>query len=159
MEPRKQKYSCFGFILFIFLVSSLYAQETKISIENFGFGKTPQDARFSIYNTGEVILTNFTIYVDGKEYETLEGLKSPGKGFITSLYLEPGKHVVEVKTPEGAYDSLNITISSAKERTFTIIEEPPPFSGIDIIWIVSIIVIIVIVIVVWLLIRKPESET
>jgi len=158
MKPKNQKYTILGFFLFIVFLSSLYAQEARISIENSGFGKTQQEPRFSIYNTGDVLLTNFTIYVDGREYMKIEGLKSPGKGFITTLKLEPGEHLVEIKTPEGAYDSLEITISSVKEKSFQIIEEPSEFEEFDIIWIVAIILVIIIVIVIWLLKRKPKLE-
>ena len=127
-------------------------------MENVGFGKTSQDARFNVYNTGEIYLTNVTFYVDGREYKTIYGLSTPGDGFVTTLYLQPGKHLVEVKTPEGAYDSLDITISSAKEKSFEIIEEPPPISEENITWIAAIILIIILVIIVWLFIRKPELE-
>ncbi len=96
--------------------------------------------------------------MDGREYKTITGGSSPGNGLITSLYLDPGEHFVEVKTPEGAYDSLNITISSAREKPTIIPEETVSILERNVIWLIIGIVVIIVVIIIWILLRKPKLE-
>ena len=153
----KQK-KLLGLTFFLFFLSIVSAQRIGISIENYGFGKTSQEARFSIYNIGETVISNVTIFVDGREYKTIEGLSSPGNGFVTTLYLDPGDHSVEVRTPEGAYDNVSVKIFSVKETPTTTIQEQSSYIENNIMWIVVIFLIVISVIIIWLLTNRKYSE-
>jgi len=157
MKNKKQKL-ILGLVLFIFLIPSLIAQQARIKIEHIGYGRTAQEPRFNIYNTGEVLITNVTIFVDGKEHEIITGASEPGIGFSTTISLNPGEHLIEVRTPEGAYDSLTMRISSAREKQTIIIEDTVSTLKGNLIWLVVGILIIFVVMIVWLLLRKPKLE-
>ncbi len=96
--------------------------------------------------------------MDGKEHEIITGTSEPGIGFSTTLSLGPGEHLIEVRTPEGAYDSLTIRISSAREKQNIIIEDTISTLKGNLIWLVVGILIIFVVMIVWLLLRKPKLE-
>jgi hypothetical protein len=155
----KKKYVLTGFLFSLFLLYPLNAQRIGISIEHFGFGKTLQEARFSIYNVGETVISNVTIFVDGIEKKTIEGLTSPGNGFATTLYnLDPGSHLIEIKTPEGASDSVDIDIPSVGETPTTTILEKSSDNQNNIIWVVVISLIVIAVIIIWLLTNRKYLE-
>jgi len=159
MNIIKNKKQLFGFIFFVFLIPIIISQGAEINIEHTGYGQTSQEAYFSIYNTGNIQLTNITIFVDGKEYKKIVGMFSPGIGLMTSLYLNPGDHFIEAKTPEGAYDSLTLKISKAREILVPPKQTETPFiSKNTVIYVALSIVIIIFVVVVWLLSRKTKLE-
>jgi len=138
---------------------SVYAQEAKIDINHIGYGKTLNEAIFTIHSTGEVTITNIDFLIDGKLHETIKAVLPPNAGIKTSVYLEPGEHLIEVKTPEGAYDSLNLRISTARQRIVSSQpDEEPHISRNAVIYIALSIVIIIFVIVIWLLIKKPKPK-
>lgn len=149
-----------GILFTLFLIHSTLSQEAKIDIEHIGYGKTSREAKFNIRNVGDVLITNISIFVDGKYHRSVKGLYEPSKGFETTLYLDPGEHTVEVKS-NGASDSLSLTISSAKERPRTTPEEETTLlQEIGPVWIIVgiLIIIVIFVVVIWLLIRKPKLE-
>lgn len=142
-------------MVFLFLISTAFAQEAKIDIEHIGYGKRVREVHFSIHNTGSVPITDVTVYVDGNLSQTIRGRSSPGRGFEITLYLDSGEHFIEVKTPEGAYDSLNMTISSTKEKP--VITPPEEVSFLEKNRTLIIIGILLLVIMtIWLLVRKPK---
>jgi len=145
-------------VFFLFLLELVLAQEAIINIENTGFGKTPNELFFTIHNIGKVKITNPTIYVDGNESETISSALLPNGGYEIILYLEPGEHLIEVKTPEGAYDSVKVTVASIKEKPYIPPEEPKPFLDENIILIGLAALIIIIVIIAWLLTRRPKLK-
>jgi len=145
-------------LLSFLMIDLVFTQEARIDIEHIGYGETAREAYFSIHNVGKIPITDVTIYVDGTESQKIIGKSSPGRGFETVLYLEPGEHMIEVRTPEGAYDSLNISISPVEERfriTTTTQEEAKPVFEENKIW-VAIGLLMIIIVVVWLLMRKPK---
>jgi len=147
------------FFLLIFTFISVNAQEAKIEINHIGYGKTLNEAVFTIHCTGEVMITNINVSVDGKLYEQIDATLGPNKGLQTSVFLDPGEHTIEVRTPEGAYDSLNLTISSAKKTPLTTeTDEKPTISRNTLIYTALGIVIIIFVVVLWLLIKKSEPK-
>jgi hypothetical protein len=144
------------FILFFF---SSYAQEARISIKLMGFGETTKDVYFIIENTGEIPLRNIMIAVDGKEYPADDSKISPGMKFRKYLYLDYGEHLIEVKTLEGANDSINVTIPFIKQKPIAQEENKeklPLFDRVKI-WLVLTLILILIV-VIWLLLKKPKLE-
>lgn len=144
-------------LIFFFIIVN--AQEAKIAINHIGYGKTLNEAIFTIHNTGTIQITDINVTVDGKLYEQINAALSPNKGLQTSIYLGSGEHLIEVRTPEGAYDSLSLTISSAKEKPVS--PEPDKtqiLSKNTVVYMALGIVIIIFVIVVWLLIRKPKPR-
>jgi len=155
---KKQKCLIFGFTLILIAIPILLAQEARIDIEHTGYGQTSREAKFTISNIGEIRITNITLLVDGEEHKTITGGSSPGNGLMTSLFLDPGEHLIEAITPEGAYDSLNLTISSAIEKEPVVQEETEFIPEENLIWIFIGIIIIIAVMVVWLLLRKPKLE-
>ena len=149
----------FSMILILIFIFSVNAQEAKIDINHVGYGKTVNEAVFTIHNSGSVTITDINVSVDGKLYEKIDAVLPPNKGLQTSLYLDPGEHLIEVRTPEGAYDSLNLKISSAKERPVTSENEENPFlSGNNVIYTALVVVIIIFAVVIWLLTRKPKPR-
>ncbi len=156
MKHKQQTFV--GLIFFIFLIPFIIAQEAKINIEHTGYGETSRAARFSIYNTGDVELTNMNVSVDGMLYKTIIGSVGPGVGLRTTLYLDPGDHIIEILTPEDAYDSINLTISSAKERAEIPTEGVNEKLRDNIIWVIIGVLIIIFVIVTWILLRKTKPK-
>jgi hypothetical protein len=152
---KRNRLSIFGFILFTLLISIVSAQEASISIENIGFERTAQNPRISIYNTGEALISDVTIYVDGREIKTIQGLTSPGKGFITTLSLDPGEHLINVETAEGAFDSMEIKISAAKEKSSSSIEE---LAKTNPVWLAEIVLILVFLLVLGLYIKSQGKK-
>ena len=144
-------------IFFLFLSELVLAQHAKIDIEHSGFGKTSREVYFTIHNRGTIRITNPTVYLDGEEYEKIRSSLAPNGGYEIILYLDSGEHLVEVSTPEGAYDSLTITIAetvekppkSIKDEKILFLEENKLYVG-------TVVLILILVIGVWLLIRKPK---
>ena len=142
-------------MIVLLVIPLVLSQEAEISLNHYGFGKTPTEVKFTIHCSGNVSISNITIYVDEKEVKSLSNL-DPKQGISTTLILEPGEHLVEVKTTEGAYDSEVVSVSSvpnkevqpeevisfAKSNTFKVVEG---FIAIS-------------VIVVWLLMKRPRLD-
>ena len=146
----------FIFILFVLVISSVFAQKASIIIYFAGFGETQKYVYVIIGNTGDVPLTSIKVFIDGKEYETKQVRLSPKKTISDVLYLEPGEHLIEVKTPEGAYDSLNIDIPSALEKPSfpperSFLERNKMLLGIA-------ILVVIFVIIAWLIKEKPRLK-
>ena len=106
-------------IVILLLISLVLAQEPQVKLNHFGYGKTPQEVKFTIHCLGEIPISNMTVYVDGKEYKNIYAYLTPKTGIELSAYLEPGKHLVEVNSSEGAYDSLELAISDSQENQNT----------------------------------------
>jgi len=150
----------FNKIMSIILILTLtlipvYSQQAKVKIEQSGYGQDEREVHFTVYNTGEIPITDVTFYVDGKLFKIIKGLSNPGDGFNAILIMERGNHFIEIRTPEGAYDALNLTISGAKETPK--IEEPQPLKE-NRILIGVIIIIIIAVVVLWLLKERPKLK-
>ena len=96
----------------------VFSQEAGILLNNYGYGESPNEVKFTIHCSGDVPISDITVYVDGEEYKRLPFTLNPKKGISTTLILEPGEHLVEVKTPEGAYDSEVVSVSSVPHETF-----------------------------------------
>lgn len=156
MKNKKQKYIVLVISSILFFLSLTLAQQAGIRIRHVGYGETTKEAYFTIHNNGDFLITNIAIFVDGKEYRTQKGQLAPKKGFEIMLYLEQGEHLIEVSTPEGAYDSLNITIPTVKEKptkgeVLTSLEENK-------LWIGLVTLIVIFVIGIWLLTKKPKLK-
>ena len=145
-------------ILLVFLVifCLVEAQEAKIKIAHIGFGKTTEEAYFTVHNTGDIPITDVTAYVDGNISKTINQKSGPGMGFELLLYLKPGTHLIEVRTPEGAYDSLEINVpGTKKERPTPVIEQVKSFlDEIKMIAVIGLVAIVIIIL--WLLLRRPK---
>jgi len=145
----------FGLILIIF--STIYAQTYQIDLSHVGYGKTGRYAVFVIRNTGETAIRDITILIDGEEHSTMKVVMGSGAGFEKTLYLEPGEHLIEVRSSEGAYDSLSINILETEEKPATNGEELP-FIKENKLYIGIVILIVILVIGIWLFTRKPELK-
>jgi len=147
------------FILF-FIVNPVFAQGIGIKLNFIGYGKTVEEVYFTVHNSGEFTVTNVSFYVDNKLYMTIDAVLSSKSGFQTTLHLNPGEHLIEVKTPEGAYDSLKISIPKITERltTSTVREDTLFLPERNNILVIVGAVLIIFVIITWLLIRKPKLE-
>lgn len=143
----------------IFFLSSILAEKIGIDIEQIGYGKTNKEVYFGIYNTGDVRLTDIEIWVDGVLREVVGGKLSPGSGFQKNLYLEFGDHFIEVKTPEGAYDSINITTAAIQEKNpqIEINGEEKSFIEKNKVWI-SLLLIAMVTIIIFLLLKRPKLK-
>ncbi|MBD3155457.1 MAG: hypothetical protein GF368_02265 [Candidatus Aenigmarchaeota archaeon] len=145
-------------IMFFLLLPLTYSQEAEIELKHYGFGETPKEVNFRIRSLGEMAITNVDIYVDGKEYKELNLRLEPGRGIYTTLILEPGEHLVEVRTPEGAHDSEAVSVSSIEN----VVHIPPEeqvysftkTSGFKIL----LGLLLVSLVIVWILVEKPKLD-
>jgi len=146
------------FILLVILIDPVFAQEAEVIINHIGFGENVREAYFTIHNSGEIFITDISLYVDGKNQRTIEATLPPKQGLQTTIYLDPGEHLIEVRTPEGAYDSLEITISATEEKTTIQPEEKLISLEENKMWIGTITLLVILVIGTWLLTKKPELK-
>jgi hypothetical protein len=144
-------------IIFLILLSTVLAQNYSIKIEHIGYGATNNYAVFVITNKGESLLTNITILIDGKKYETISGTLGPKRAFQEQLYLDPGKHLIEIKTVEGAYDSINIT-TIAEKPTFVEPVKTQSFFEKNKFVISLVFFAIILTVLIWLLVKKPKMK-
>jgi len=152
-----------GLLLMVSLIFShaVCAQVGELEMKFVGYGQSYQEIYLSFKNTGGITISDITIYVDGEVYKTIEGTSAPGTTFEEVLFLEPGEHLIEARTPEGAYASLSVTASEGqvpKTTTTTISGSPEQpeggGGGLDIgtiLWIVLGVAVIVFVISIWLI--------
>lgn len=155
MIKYKNKLALIFGVLFI-LLYPCHAQTANISLEHIGYGENNRDVYLIVRNTGTVFLSQITFYVDGFEYPSQGGEIGPGKGFRKEFYLNPGEHLIEVKTFEGANDSLIIETSYIREEPSPTPEnKPTSFLDKNRIWLILVIVAVIMVII-WLLTRKPK---
>jgi len=123
----------------------------QISVQQAGFGESPNEIIITVHNTGDETLKGFLMYVDEQVYNQNNELTlEPKAGFQTSLLLEPGSHRIvcllgdaesslEVYVPpkiEGREDNKNI--ESAKTA------------------LIALLVILILVIAYFLIIKKPK---
>lgn len=133
------------------------AQNYSINIEHVGYGATNNDVIFVITNTGESSVKDISILIDGKNYETLSGTLGSKRAFQEKLYLDPGEHFIEVKTLEGAYDSINIT--TVKEKpTPPETEKKESFFEKNKLVISFIVFVIILAVSLWFLVRRPKMK-
>ena len=140
----------------MFIGNLVFAQEPQVLLNYVGYGETIKEVFFTIHNSGDIKITNVSVFVDGIEYRTIEAILLPKEGLQTFLYLDPGEHLIEVKTLEGAYDFLNINIPSALEKPYfppekTFLERNRMLLGIA-------ILVVIFVIIAWLIKEKPRLK-
>jgi hypothetical protein len=128
------------------------AQEAQLEMKFLGYGKNHQEIFLSFKNIGKVTISDITLYVDGKALKTMKGQAFPGSTFEEVLFLEEGKHLIEARSPEGAYASLEVTalkseIEPSKEKP-----EEKPTSYSNILW--TVLFVLIIVVITWLIKRK-----
>lgn len=101
-------------------------QEAKLEMKFVGYGNNYQEIHVSFKNTGEITISDVTVYIDGEAFKTIKGASAPGTTFVDVYFLEEGKHTIEARTPEGAYNSIEVTASEGEitETTTTIPEKP-----------------------------------
>ena len=158
IKARKMKKLTAALVLF--LMPLVIAQEAEIDLNHFGFGKTPQEAKFTIHSTGKAPASNITLYVDGKEYKTFNVYIGEGKGFEASITLEPGKHLIEARSLEGAYDSVEVEISSGSGGEYIPPKQPEDlsFARTNTFKALIVVLALILVVVVWLLTRKQALD-
>ena len=138
-------------MLAIFLPAAV-ALNAAIDVQLIGYGKNYQEVHISIKNTGEAMISDITLYIDEEAYKTIEGVSGPGITFEEVLFLEEGMHLIEARSPEGAYDSLGVTVSEGKaEQPHAVTEEPGPPDWImeNLLWIVLVVAVLVFVVSLW----------
>ena len=149
--------SFISFGSFLLILPMIFAQTPQLNLFHVGYGETQRESIFVIRNTGEIALGDITISVDGKVYRTIKGILGPGAGLEKTLDLQPGEHLVEVSTPEGAYDSLTITIGETVEKPATTIkDEKIVFLEENKLYVGTVVLILILVIGIWLLTKKPK---
>jgi len=102
--------------IYLFLLPIVIAQTAQVSIEHVTYGDNPTDIYLTIRNTGTVDLAELKLYVDGELRTTINVFLTPGRAIKKYLYLTPGEYLIEVKTPEGASDALNLTVAMTGEQ-------------------------------------------
>jgi len=100
-------------ITILLLLPLCLAQDAQVLLQHYGFGENPNEAKFTIHSSGDIPISDISIYIDGELYERKQSLTlPPKKGISITLILQPGEHLVEVRTAEGAYDSGTVIIPS-----------------------------------------------
>ncbi len=146
-------------IFLVVLLNISFAQEAQININKKGLGENPQEMYFTIHNTGEIDITNVKISIDGKKVKTIQSKTSPNKGFEVSFLLKPGEHLIEAETPEGAYDSLKVTISPVRKKDSAKSEKDLVKSFTETIDFKALLIFgIVSLVIVWLIMKKPKLD-
>lgn len=103
------------FVLSLLLFSSIsFAEDIQLELEFVGYGSTYEKVIVSFYNAGDKQISDITVYIDGSAYKTIEGISSPHSKFEDIFYLEEGEHVIEVRTPEGAYDKITVSAKTGE---------------------------------------------
>ena len=147
----------YAICLILLLLIPVYAQENLIKISHMGYGNTPQEIKLTVHNIGGNTLHGLMFYLDGELIRERDTVLEPKAGIATSLNLEPGEHLIEVKTPEGAYDSLEIGVSNVTQGEY----KPPRedlSSKITNNFRSTIVFGILTLVVLWLLTRKPKLD-
>lgn len=143
---------------FLLLFPFIFSQEAKILLNNYGFGETPQEVKFTIHCSGDIPISNIIIYIDGKEYDKLSITLNPKKGITTTLILESGEHLVEVRSQEGAYDFKKVSVSSVENKQYS----PPQEQVISFtktkIFKIALAFVVASMVVVWLLTRRLKLD-
>ena len=143
-------------IVFLLLLPISISQEAKVLLNHVGYGKTPQDLEFTIHSSGEVPISDLTIFIDGQEYKRYDFKLEPKKGIALSIHLTPGEHLIEVKTTEGAYDSFKTNVSSLEKTTKTP-QEPASLKN-TFAFKIAIILIAITIIVLWYSLKKQKLK-
>ncbi len=146
----------------ILFIPVVFASESQIILNHYGFGKAGNEVLFTVHNIGNTTLTNISIFVDSKLYTYFEGKITPKNGLPFSITLAPGDHLIEARADD-AYSSVNFTsrtIPLNVEITPEPKESPKGFLSIfsQIVLIVAILTIFSIVFYV-VKSRKPKLET
>jgi hypothetical protein len=151
-------------VLTCLLVSNIAYSEVLIKIEHITSGSTPNDIYLTIRNLGDEPIKGLLIYVDGELKQNYTGYLSPGRAIKSYLSLSFGSHLINVTTPEGATDSINIKISKALEKTTTTTttlhsqEIPIPFHNVLMFMIIlSILSVLSVIVILWFIVRKPKK--
>lgn len=95
------------------LLASIAFAEPSIKISNVGHGRTPGDVYLTIANTGDTVFNAIEVFVDGAKYKDITLKMGSGGAIRSYVRLQPGKHLIEVRTPDGAYDSINLSIEKS----------------------------------------------
>jgi hypothetical protein len=141
----------------IIVFTAVYSQEAKIELTKKGYGDNPRQVYLTIHNTGNKAVSEISILVDGQEFRIIKAKLTPTRGFEFSLFLDPGTHLIEAKTLEGGYSSLEVVVSSVDPSENAPIKDKPKSLEDNMIKI-ALISLLIIVIFIWLLSRKPKLE-
>jgi len=144
-------------ITILLLLPLCLAQDAQVLLQHYGFGENPNEAKFTIHSSGDIPISDISIYIDGELYERKESLTlPPKKGISITLILQPGEHLVEVRTAEGAYDSEIVVVSSVQNKEFQP-KEVLSFAKSNTFKAVALFVLISAVIL-WVLAKRPKLD-
>jgi len=114
-------------LAFFFSFFSLVLAQPQLEMIFIGYGSTYSEVRIAFKNTGNTTLSDITLYIDGNASKTIKGVSVPGTTFEDIIYLSPGKHLIEARTPEGAYAKLEVTAAEGSVPQPTMpVEKPKP---------------------------------
>jgi|ETNmetMinimDraft_11_1059920.scaffolds.fasta_scaffold46076_1 hypothetical protein len=85
-------------IVFLLLLQLALAQTLKIQV--IQYDPDTGVARIQLSNKGEDILNDVEVAIDDNPYESLDGRIRPNIGVILTRTIEPGTHMINVKTSE-----------------------------------------------------------
>lgn len=141
-------------VLVTFLFSLAYAQKAAIEIGHIGYGEIQKQAVFSIHNTGDVLLTNISLYVDGKLSKQLNAALAPKQGIEVLLNLHAGQHTVEVRTAQNAKNTVSLNVA----ETVKVEEKTSPQSILTQYQqqLTAVIILILVGVVAFVLLKKPK---
>jgi len=113
-ESMKARY----LTLFALLLLATFAKAVEdVKIMHVSTGTTPSHIYLTITCTGTEPIDNLLIYRDGVLYRNLSLYLTPGSAIEVFLYLPAGRtYLIEVKTPGGGYDAINITPGMTEEQ-------------------------------------------
>lgn len=105
-------------LLFLLSLSYAFSQSSQLRISHV-IKSGSNDIYLIISNVGTKPLSGIKVYIDEKEMRTISSL-GPKIALKLHFRLSEGDHLIEVKSLEGAYDSIRVNIG---ETTTTIFQE------------------------------------
>lgn len=110
-------------IAFLLALAPVFSQGYMVKIKHTGYGEEVTEVHFTIHNVGPVDIDGMELFIDGELYEAIDAYLTPGKGISKVLFLEEGRHTIEVKIDGEAYDSEEVNVVKI-EPTTTIQDAP-----------------------------------
>ncbi len=148
----KNKIIAVTLILLVF--SIVYGRDNELKISHVGYYNNAQQLKFTIHNLGDETLHNLSYYIDGELVRERETVIGPNQGISTGFNLEPGEHLIEVRSLEGAYGSITVQVSPTIGDSISIAENIS--SGYRNIILIGVLALILIVI--WILMKRPKLD-
>ncbi|MEM0473207.1 MAG: hypothetical protein QXF88_00605 [Candidatus Aenigmatarchaeota archaeon] len=134
-------------LILLLLIPAVLAQD--IDLRHIGFGDTQAAILLSLTNTGNEVINDPDVYVDGEYYQQLSISIKPGTTITFYVFADSGEHKIDV-----SYKGKNYTVDVIN----TIVESEPAYEEKQPInrWFLFALVLIPFFITIYLLVKRPK---